>query len=85
MAWSAVTGRQSGIPSAHGEPPCSLAVRKLVQLRLQALGIEIPKQFFQMLPYLLTMIVLAGVVGRTVGPKAMGRSRLSRESGKWDF
>ncbi len=73
MAWSAVTGRQSGIPSASWEPPLLFGGAEAVQLRFQALGIEIPQQFFQMLPYLLTMIVLAGVVGRTVGPKAMGK------------
>lgn len=50
-----------------------------IQLRLQAMGIELPHQFFQMLPYLLTMIVLAGVVGKTIGPKAMGKPFLKGE------
>lgn len=72
VAWSAVTvGKWNPI----GIMGASLLFggAEAVQLRLQALGIEIPQQFFQMLPYLLTMVVLAGVVGRTVGPKAMGK------------
>ena len=70
VAWSAVTvGKWNPI----GIMGASLLFggAEAVQLRLQALGIEIPQQFFQMLPYLLTMVVLAGVVGRTVGPKAI--------------
>jgi ABC-type uncharacterized transport system permease subunit len=33
----------------------------------------IPTQFYSALPYLITIIVLAGVVGRSVGPAAVGR------------
>lgn len=33
----------------------------------------IPSQFFSALPYLITIIVLAGVVGRSVAPAAVGR------------
>lgn len=72
VAWSAVT---VGKWNPFGIMGASLLFggAEAVQLRLQAMGIEIPHQFFQMLPYALTMIVLAGVVGRTVGPKAMGK------------
>lgn len=34
--------------------------------------IPIPSQFVQMLPYVLAVVVLAGVVGRAVGPAASG-------------
>ena len=41
-----------------------------LQMRLQEIGI--PTQFVQMLPYILTMIALAGFIGRAVAPKASG-------------
>lgn len=45
-----------------------------VQTQLQFGGeIEIPHQFIGMLPYVLTILVLAGFVGRTRDPKALGQ------------
>lgn len=46
-----------------------------LQLKLQLFSdiINIPAQFFLMLPYLLTVIVLAGVVGKAVAPAAVGK------------
>jgi simple sugar transport system permease protein len=43
------------------------------QLRAQTLGFTIPYQIFVMLPYLLTIAALAGLVGRTVAPKTVGK------------
>jgi simple sugar transport system permease protein len=43
------------------------------QLRGQTLGLAIPYQLFVMLPYLLTIAALAGLVGRTVAPKTVGK------------
>ena len=43
------------------------------QAKLQILKVPIPSQFMRMLPYLITMIVLAGVVGRSVPPAAEGQ------------
>lgn len=43
-----------------------------LQLRLQALGFKIPFQFLLMLPYLFTVIVLAGVVGKAAYPASTG-------------
>lgn len=40
--------------------------------RFQFLGVPIPPQFLQMVPYVITIVVLAGLVGRAVGPAALG-------------
>lgn len=41
-----------------------------LQMRLHDVGV--PTQFMNMLPYLLTMVALAGFIGKSVGPKAAG-------------
>lgn len=46
-----------------------------LQIRFQGVefgGIEIPVQFIQALPYILTVVLLAGFIGKAVGPKAGG-------------
>jgi simple sugar transport system permease protein len=46
-----------------------------VQIRLQGAamgGVKIPVQFIQILPYVVTVLVLAGFVGRSRAPKALG-------------
>ena len=43
------------------------------QLRAQTSQFAIPYQIFVMLPYLITIAALAGIVGRTVGPKTIGK------------
>jgi len=47
-----------------------------VQIRLQGVELPlvgvIPVQFIQALPYVLTVLLLAGFVGRAVPPKAIG-------------
>ncbi|MBE2267070.1 MAG: ABC transporter permease, partial [Anaerolinea sp.] len=40
--------------------------------RFQFLGVPVPPQFLQMVPYIITIVVLAGLVGRAVAPKADG-------------
>jgi simple sugar transport system permease protein len=45
---------------------------RALDTRFQSYGVPIPSQFIQMLPNLVTMIVLAGLVGRAVAPKADG-------------
>lgn len=46
------------------------------QIRLQGLHIgafEVPVQFIQILPYIVTIIALAGFIGKSRAPKALGR------------
>jgi simple sugar transport system permease protein len=51
-----------------------------LQTKLQILNIAIPSEFLLMLPYLATMVVLAGVIGRAVSPAADGKP-YEKESG----
>ena len=45
-----------------------------LQIKLQPFRdiIDVPPQFFYMVPYVVTVIVLAGVIGRAVGPAQVG-------------
>ena len=50
----------------------ALGIRfQLLQVELR--GSPVPVQFLQLLPYLTTMVVLAGLIGRAVGPAAAGK------------
>ncbi|SCZ76228.1 ABC transporter permease [Acidaminobacter hydrogenoformans] len=49
-------------------------VADALQIRLQTAGVEIPYQFLLMFPYLLTVVALTGIVGKTVAPKALGKA-----------
>ncbi len=44
-----------------------------LQIQLQGGALGIPAQFLQMLPYVVTMIALAGVIGRSRAPAALGQ------------
>ena len=65
---------------SHKPVPTALACllfgfSEAVQIRLQGVsfgGQPIPVQFIQILPYVVTMLVLAGFVGRSRPPKALG-------------
>jgi general nucleoside transport system permease protein len=44
-----------------------------LQIKIQGFDFALPAQFLQMLPYLITIIVLAGVIGRARPPAAVGK------------
>lgn len=43
-----------------------------LQIKLQIVGVKVPYQFLSMAPYVVTMVVLAGLIGRAVPPAAVG-------------
>ena len=49
------------------------AAAETMQIRLQALQL-VPSQFVEMIPYVLTIVALAGVVGRATPPAALGKT-----------
>ena len=49
------------------------AAADTLQIQLQRLQL-IPSQFVEMIPYVLTIVALAGVVGRAVPPAALGKT-----------
>jgi simple sugar transport system permease protein len=71
-----ILGKWKPIPTVLA---CLLfGVTEIAQIRLQGVvlwGTEpVPVQWIQILPYLITIIVLAGAVGRSESPKALGNS-----------
>jgi ABC-type uncharacterized transport system permease subunit len=69
-----ILGKWKPIPTVFA---CLLfGVTEIAQIRLQGVvlwGTEpVPVQWIQILPYLITIIVLAGAVGRSRAPKALG-------------
>ena len=44
-----------------------------LQIRLQVASIGIPYQFFQMIPYIATVLALSLIGGKKLGPKAAGK------------
>ena len=49
------------------------AAAEAFQIQLQGAQV-IPSQFLEMIPYVLTIVALAGVVGRSAPPAALGKS-----------
>jgi len=44
-----------------------------LNIQFQSAGYNIPNQFIQLIPYILTMIVLLGVIGCSIPPAADGK------------
>jgi simple sugar transport system permease protein len=43
-----------------------------LQIKLQIVGVQLPYQWLSMAPYVVTMVLLAGCIGRAVPPAAVG-------------
>ena len=67
-----IMGKWRPVPAALA---CLLfAFAEALQLNLQATtGLAVPRELVQMLPYLLTMVALAGFIGRSRAPGALGQ------------
>ena len=63
-------GRIIAHHSADGGTVAGCRVRGKMQT---VLNVGIPPEFLQMAPYILTMIILAGAIGRAIPPKAAGK------------
>ncbi len=60
-------------PARAGLACLLFAAAETLQIQLQG-SQAIPSQFVEMIPYVLTIVALAGVVGRAVPPAALGRT-----------
>jgi simple sugar transport system permease protein len=60
-------------PARAGLACFLFAAAETLQIALQGAQL-LPSQFVQMIPYLLTIVALAGLVGRSVPPAALGRA-----------
>jgi simple sugar transport system permease protein len=59
-------------PARAGIACLLFAAAETLQIALQGAQL-LPSQFVQMIPYVLTIVALAGLVGRSVPPAALGR------------
>ena len=60
-------------PMRAGAACLLFAAAETLQIQLQAAQV-IPSQFVAMIPYVLTIVAVAGVVGRSTPPTALGRT-----------
>ena len=60
---------------AYAALACLLfAGAEALQIQLQGTSIALPTQLLQVLPHILALVVLAGVVGASRAPSALGKS-----------
>jgi simple sugar transport system permease protein len=62
--WTALGGMAAGLLFGFADA---------LQDKMQILKVGIPPEFLQMTPYVLTVVVLAGVIGRAIPPAAVGQ------------
>ena len=61
------------LPVRAGIACLLFAFAEALQIQVQGTGV-MPSQFVSMIPYVLTLVALAGLVGRAVPPAALGRA-----------
>jgi simple sugar transport system permease protein len=66
-----IFGKWRPLPAAFAGLAFGLA--EATQIALQAAGVGLPAWVIQMLPYVLTMVVLGGLIGRATPPRALGK------------
>jgi simple sugar transport system permease protein len=60
-------------PARAGLACFLFAAAETLQIALQGTQ-SVPSQFVQMIPYVLTIVALTGLVGRSIPPAALGRA-----------
>lgn len=66
-----IFGRWRPLPSLAAA--CLFGLADAMQILLQTLGVEVPAEWLQMLPYVLTLVALMGLMGRSRPPAALGQ------------
>ena len=61
-------------PMGAGLAALLFGLATALQFAFQAAGLRVPYQLFLMFPYLLTLLALAGVVGRVKAPASLGKN-----------
>ena len=68
-----MTGSSAVTPAARLAAALFFGLATALQFHFQALGLAVPFQFFLILPYVLTLLVLAANAGRSQAPAALGQ------------
>jgi general nucleoside transport system permease protein len=66
-----IFGKWRPLPAAVGG--LLFGFSRALDTRFQILEVDVPVQFVQMTPYIVTMVILAGLVGRAIAPRAIGQ------------
>ncbi|NCB29843.1 MAG: ABC transporter permease [Clostridia bacterium] len=66
-----IFGRREPIKAASAA--LLFGAAECMQFRMQAIGIDLPAQFMNMLPYLITVIALLGSIGKQRDPESLGK------------
>ena len=71
--WTPIGAFGAALLFAYSFESLGITIRHPPSGQLGEILTSIPQQVFQLLPYIVTIVVLAGVVGRSVPPAADGQ------------